>query len=422
MNLSHARHICIVTSSHVSRNPRVVREADALVDAGYDVRVVACQWMKQAKQADEQLLASRRWECHFVDYSRSEGAALFWWSRFRHYFARRLLALSHVEAALQLAIDRVVPEIISAALLKPANLFIGHNLGGLVAAVSSASRIGCRVGFDAEDFHSKMWLSQTGPSFMDRLAALIEERFLPHCNYLTAASPLIAEGYSRQYSIKLPETILNVFPLSSRPMEFRRTDTAAPLTLYWFSQTIGARRGLEDVIEAMGRSRSATMELHLRGDWQVGYEEELRAFAGTVGLNQQQIIWHTIASPEEMVRLACEYDVSLALEQPVSENRDICLTNKIFAYLLAGNAIVATATRGQKELLREIKGAAFYYEPGDVDALARQLQAWERDRSSLEHSRRCAWRFGSDKFNWDIEKKKFVSIVKKALSQSPIGL
>jgi hypothetical protein len=114
-----------------------------------------------------------------------------------------------------------------------------------------------------------------------------------------------------------------------------------------------------------------------------------------------------------MIRLASEYDVGLALEHPVSENRDICLTNKICTYLLAGNAVIATATRGQKRLMEKIPGTGLCYEIGDVQTLARQLFEWECDRAALDRVRRCAWKFGEESFNWDLEQQKLLELVER---------
>ena len=36
--------ICLVTPGQPSTNPRLVKEADALCEAGYDVQVVACKY------------------------------------------------------------------------------------------------------------------------------------------------------------------------------------------------------------------------------------------------------------------------------------------------------------------------------------------------------------------------------------------
>jgi peptidoglycan/xylan/chitin deacetylase (PgdA/CDA1 family)/glycosyltransferase involved in cell wall biosynthesis len=414
------RRICLVTSEQISTNPRLVKEADALSKAGFDVRVVACQWMDWPREEDAKLLASRNWRCQIINYSRESSPKLFWSSRFRHYSIRHFFApLLSGDKMIPRALGRVVPEMMRAAASEPADLFIGHNLAGLPAAVLAAGKQGARAAFDAEDLHSRMWLKEFGPTAIARLAERAERRFLPRCAYITAAAPLIAQAYARRYELPLPETILNVFPLADRPAQFRPHDPSAPLTLYWFSQVIGARRGLEDIIRAIALSGSKDIQLHLRGQWQGGYEDELRAWVHDARLRQEQIVSHALGSPDDMIRLSGEYDVGLALEQPVSENRDICLTNKICTYLLAGNAVIASGTRGQRHFMNQIPGVGLCYEIDDVQTVAEQLHKWEQDRDSLERARRRAWQFGEENYNWDIEQKKLLAMVEQTMAVRP---
>lgn len=408
--------VCLVTSEQVSTNPRLVKEADALVEAGYEVRVVACQWESWATKADRELLAQRRWRYQGLNWSRDRRPALFWYSRFRHRAAGRLLSLTHHGGVAERAAGRIVPELIRAAASEPADLFIGHNLPSLPVVVSAARTWNARVGFDAEDCHSRMQLRRKGLPARDPLACYLEEKYLHRCDYLTAASPQIAEAYAADYRLPLPVTLLNVFPLSQRPQGFRnREGGIQPLRLYWFSQTIGADRGVEDVVKAMGLLRGIPVELHLRGNWQPGYRRSLHRLADSVGVAFHRILAHEPSPPDEMVRLAAPYDVGLALEHPVSVNREICLTNKIFTYLLAGNAVVATATPAQRALMDSLGEAGVCYEPGDAACLARRLQAWWENPAQLHHARAASWRWGSLRFNWDTEKKKFLHVVEQAL-------
>src|SRR5205807_1772514 len=104
----------------------------------------------------------------------------------------QLLRLSVLQAfVMRSSIGRVGPELIRIASRESADLFIGHNLAGLPAAVLAAQRHHTRAAFDAEDLHSAMWLYETGPSSVDRLAQEVEQRFLPQCAYVIASSSLI---------------------------------------------------------------------------------------------------------------------------------------------------------------------------------------------------------------------------------------
>ena len=207
--------------------------------------------------------------------------------------------------------------------------------------------------------------------------------------------------------------MLNVFPLRDRPPSFRPASGKA-LRLYWFSQTIGPDRGLEDAVRAMGVLVNHDIELHLRGKWQTGYEERLRAIAAEAGARQGRIISHEPADADEMVRLAATYDVGLALEPPVTVNNDILLSNKIFTYILGGTAVIATRTRGQAGWLANSERPRFH-------ADRRSLVVRRRPDAVARIARRCctrgktAWCLGESRFNWDREKATFLGLVQTAL-------
>lgn len=392
-----------------------MKEADALVSAGYDVDVVGAYWADWATAADERLLQTRAWRFTFVDWRPEHAAWLHAKSRVRHWAARKLRWTAPWQVAAA-ALSRVGPEVGRAAVDTPARLYIAHNLGALPGACAAAARHGARVAFDAEDFHSGQ-LSRQEDAGMASLTRTIECSFIPGCAYVSAASPGIAECYRDLCAIPLPTCILNVFPLRDRPATLRPAD-AGPLRLYWFSQTIGPHRGLEDAVRAIGRLAPHEIELHLRGTWQAGYEARLRAVANEAGVAQTRIIAHPPGDADEMVRLAAACDVGLASESPITVNNDVLLSNKIFTYLLAGNAIAASRTTGQTRLLHELWGAAVWYDPGDPDSLATALMPWIGDRRALDGARRTAWCLGETRFNWDREQRLFLDLVARALPAS----
>jgi len=406
--------ICLLTPGQPSTNPRLVKEADALVEAGHEVEVICAHWADWADDTDKEMLRSRRFTCTYVGGHSTGAIGRFAWTRLRYKVGRTLAPRLSLAMIRHWALCRVTPELTQAAMACKADLYIAHNLGALPAAVLAARRHHAKVGFDAEDFHSGMAERHSALSFEGRLIEQIERQYLPICDYVTAASPLIANAYKAKYGIVEPITILNVFPLSQRPREFRSSRNEGPLTLYWFSQTIGGDRGLEDVIKVMGQGSGTS--LHLRGSWQPGYQKQLLLFAKSVGVEPERVVSHSPGSPDEMVHLAASLDIGLALEQPDILNRDICLTNKIFTYLLAGNAILATGTQGQRPILQELAPAGYYYKPGKMDELAAILKQWKEDRTSLENARRLAWEWGTRKYNWDIEKSKFLDIVSGVLA------
>jgi glycosyltransferase involved in cell wall biosynthesis len=403
--------ICLVTTGQPASNPRLVKEADALVEAGFRVHVVGAHWARWADRADMAVRHGRPWSVELIEWRRDQRPLRFWKTRLRHAGARALLAWPVVGSwMLRPAVGRLTPELTRAASRMPASLYVAHNLGALPAAVTAARRHGGRVGFDAEDFHGGGFPADEVSSHR-RAVEWTERRFIPLCDYLTAASPGIAEAYAPLARAGHPVCVLNVFPLDQRPPRRGSSSVRDPLRLYWFSQTIGPDRGLEDVVRAMGRLDDGSVELHLRGAWQEGYRDSLLRLAEQSGVRGAWLVDHEPGAPGEMARLASACDVGLALEPGATPNSDIALSNKIFTYLLAGLAVVASRTRGQEPLIREMGDALWGYQPGDIDALAERLMLLVSDRTALDAARGRAWHYGETRYNWDREKARLVDTV-----------
>jgi glycosyltransferase involved in cell wall biosynthesis len=417
MNRPAATDVCLLTPGQPSNNPRLVKEADALTEAGYTVQVLCVDCGLWPSQTDSSVLAVRSWACKYVGGLVRSRPWMYRLTRWRQALGNRAMRwLSGPEMLRTAAMLRVGPELEAEALRHPAKLYIAHHVAALSAAVKAASKYGGSVGYDAEDFYTGMHTFGQPPALFERIAAEVERKYLRSCDYVTAASPAIADAYAEKYRIPPAVTVLNVFPLVQRPAALRSGSARGPLRLYWFSQGIGGDRGLEDVVRAMGLLGDANIELHLRGNWQAGYREQLYAVARSAGANTARIVSHVPAPPDDMIRLAAEYDVGLALELPLEHNRTLCLTNKLFVYLLAGNAIIATRVKAQQSLMAKLGGAGWCYEPGDIETLAAGIRNWYRDRQSLESSRRTAWDWGERRYNWDVEKQTFLSLVEGAVS------
>jgi hypothetical protein len=408
--------ICLLTPGQPSINPRLVKEADALHEVGYEVHVLCSHYIPWADEADNALLATRSWSCTYVGGDPKKERAAYYWTRARHALSRRALRILPSSLFLKRrALVRVLPELETAALRTNADLYIAHYAGGLAAA-ALAARIHCaHLGFDAEDLESASYPPDRSPSSHDLLLQDVEARYLPQCAYLTASSPGIADDYAARYGLRRPMTILNVFPLAQRPASLRLPSLDRPLMLYWFSQTIGLDRGLRDAVLAVGMLRGCRIELHVRGALRKHTGEELFALAHSSGVDVGRLVIHEPAPQEEMVRLAAQYDIGLAIEPGFSRNNELAISNKIFTYLLAGNAVAASSTAGHKVVMDRIGEACFCYPAGNAEALARGLRSWYEDRAALRRARERAWDWGTREYNWDFEKKKFLVLIESTL-------
>jgi glycosyltransferase involved in cell wall biosynthesis len=409
------RTVCIVSPGNLASNPRVLKEADALHGAGYEITAIVCDYNETLRQADDEIEAAAPWKVIRVPRAREEGVV----ARMAGGLAKLLVAVGigvPVGVAARsartpvAALMRRAPEV-------PADLYIAHYVAALPAVAAAARRHGALIGFDAEDFHSGEGTGAPDDVFRMKMIEIVEQAVLPSCSHMTAAAPLIGKAYAARYGLAEPVTVLNVFPVSMappRPRPLRGLEGTPTVRAYWFSQTIGLDRGLQAFIQAMARTQ-ARVTLDIRGSNRWGHGDALLALAHSLGLADRVRVL-PMAPPGEMVRLAADYDVGLSLETDVSENRRICLTNKIFTYLLAGVPVVMSDTPAQKLLATDLGAAARLCDLADPPGLAATLDALASPAVLAEASA-TAWRLGHERYNWEREQDVLLQSVAAAFAR-----
>jgi glycosyltransferase involved in cell wall biosynthesis len=268
-------------------------------------------------------------------------------------------------------------------------------------------------GFDLEDFHSGEGDNSPASVRARALTEVLERSFLPDAKFLTAGSEEIAAEYASKFNVH-PVAINNTFCLSSSAPDFE-SRAESGLRFFWFSQTVGPGRGLEDAIKAIGLV-GVRGELHLLGRAHEGYLEILNSLAKSLAPTLR-IVHLKPAMPDDMVQLSLAYDVGLAVEQGDSPNSALCLSNKALTYTAAGLAIVLTDTPGQRRLAVDLGAGAILYTPGDVTTLAAKLHLWAANPHSLTAAKRATWNAARLRWNWDhpLERGTLLSCVTAAL-------
>jgi glycosyltransferase involved in cell wall biosynthesis len=355
----------------------MLKAADALHAAGYEVRVVSARHTPWATEADQSVRARRNWSWTPVDCSRDSARALQIASGARRRLAaavsRRLGAGKTPMPIVTRAFSRLHDELVDAILVEPADLVYAGTTGALAAAAEAASRLNVPYGLDLEDFHSGEH-SEGRDNVNNVLAERIEREVLSKAAFLTAGSPMIADAYAAKYHVR-PTPIHNTFTLQFGPMRTMRGDE--PPRLYWFSQTLGAGRGLDEVVRAVGIAGIAA-ELHLRARPDPDYTANLLSLQAAKAPSLKVVV-HEPGAPDDMVPLAHGYDLGLSCEEPDVLNRKLCLGNKVFTYLAAGIPVVLSNTPAQACLAEALGPAALVYPSGEPDSLAAVLRAWLGD-------------------------------------------
>ena len=412
--------VCLVTPSYISSTPRVAREADALTAAGFEVRVVFTQGALQAPRAfDADLLARRPWKHAAFRWS-NEGAAeriAFHATRVRHFVARSLPQASWpLPGVIERAEGRVYPELARLAAAEPADLFIGHYPDGLAAAAAAARRHGAMLGYDVEDLYADCPFDGPDAEKARQRILSIERRYVGRCSHVSIVSGPIAQIFAERYPGTRPVVVHNCHPWADRVTAIaERVERFPGLSLYWYSQQIGLNRGIQDAIRAIGLV-GAPIHLHLRGSLPAEVRDELERCARDCGATTA-LHFETSIPPDRLLPNAMAYDIGLALETSRSINYFKTVTNKIFFYMAAGLAVVASDTEGQRSILATAPGAGLLYTPRDVDTLASQLAAWSQDPVALAKAKAASLEAARTRWSWERESQGLVEAVARVIAE-----
>ena len=417
--------VCIVTPGYISSTPRVVREANALSAAGLDVRVVFTQGqLEQVRAFDAETLRNVPWQWEAFGWSdtRQSERRAFHLTRFRHKGAGLLARALPAGPIVSRAEGRTYPELTKLATAKPADLFIGHYPVGLAAAANAARKHGSRLGFDVEDLYADTHTPTTESLRARRRVLSIERRYVPGCSHISAVSAPVRKAFSDRYGCAAPVLMHNCCEWAERALlDGGRRDRSAAggVSMYWFSQTIGLNRGLQDAIRALA-SVPESLHLHLRGAVTDDVARALIGLARESGV-ESRVHLHGSEPPRSMLSRAAEHEIGLALEPGDTPNNRLTVSNKLFTYLMAGCAVVASDTEGQRSVMTTCADAGVLYQPGDVRALATHLNAWLARPDLLARARASALEAARLRWNAEVESRALVNAVLRVLDQPSRG-
>ena len=406
-------NILILTGNHLCNNPRVIKEATTLANAGYRVTVTGAWFDRGLKARDLEMQKSLPFSfkpaidstenplCQLRVRARVKVGAIA--HRFARFESRSQLGYAYGSLR---AVSR-----------QPANLYIAHSEVAMAVATDLLND-GRLVGIDVEDWFSEDLPTDARKHRPVRLLRNLERKLLTSGGYSACPSRAMSEALAREFGCPQPTIIYNAFPWSDRESMdglFKdRQDRRLP-SIHWFSQTLGLGRGLEDLIAALPLLKYEA-EVHLRGMPVSGFENWLAERLPEIW--RGRIVIHGLVSNAELLSRIAEHDIGFAGETTSIRSRDLTITNKILYYLLAGLAVVASDTAGQREVAEQAPGGVLLYPSGDASALAARLDEMLGSAEALKQVKSAALASAERTFCWERQEGTLLDSVGRALELS----
>lgn len=409
--------ILILIGGHLCTAPRPLKEAETLSDNGHQVKVQGFWFNPKLVERDRALLADKKWSFEpIIDFQRNSYQGL---CRNLSARARRRLALEAFKRG-----GKIFPSLLGygakamlwAALKEKADLSIVHSEAGLWVGAELLSK-GLRVGVDFEDWFSEDLLPDARAIRPIRELKRLERCLTHKCIYSLTTSSALANALSEAYQAPMPSVVYNVFPFAEREhldhQSLDRRDKTLP-SLHWFSQTIGPGRGLEMIFKALPYLQTA-VEVHLRGEIDEDGRRWIQNITPSGWTEKKRIFIHETVNNRELLSRIAEHDIGLALEQIEVPSRNLTVTNKLFQYLQAGLAVVATDTAGQREVMRKCTAAGRLVRVNDPLALAESLNDLLCNPGALEAAKSAALDAAKNEFCWEKQSGLLLRASERAL-------
>jgi glycosyltransferase involved in cell wall biosynthesis len=168
---------------------------------------------------------------------------------------------------------------------------------------------------------------------------------------------------------------------------------------------LGATKGLDAAIPAIAALGDPLIHLCLVGGPR-HRAEALHSRWLEAGLSADAFHWLGDLRPSEAVSMLPAFDVSLLTLPPTTHFSYYASPLKLFEYMAAGRAIVATSLPSIAEVL--VSGeSALLVAPDDRAALANAI-AMLRDRPDLRARVGTAARLASREFTWDLRARRII--------------
>jgi glycosyltransferase involved in cell wall biosynthesis len=404
--------ILILIGGHLCTAPRPQKEAETLANAGHDVTVRGFWFDPELVKRDRLLMVNKKWRFEPIIDFQPTHRLNNWKIRLQSRFAKEQFQRFGTFSPGLLGYG--AKAMLKAARQARADLTIVHSEAGLWVGNRLLDE-GFRVGVDIEDWFSEDLLPEARTARPIAQLKTLESRLARDCTYCLTTSHALAEALAEAYQAPKPTVIYNAFPWVERSQidhqKQDRCNTNLP-SLHWFSQTIGPGRGLETLFQALPHL-TAQVEIHLRGN----YPESARQWLEPLVPSEwrDRLFIHPTVPNAELLSRISEHDIGLALEIPYCFNKQFTASNKLFQYLQAGLAVIATDTAGQREILSQWSAIGRLIPSNHPLALAQALEDLLQTPDKLAVAKAAALQAAKEQFCWEQQAEILLQAAELAL-------
>lgn len=293
------------------------------------------------------------------------------------------------------------------------DVYFAHDLNTLPIAYALSKNAGARLVYDSHELYTERNKEFPMPRLHRLSRRWVERWLIRKCDSVITVNESISGWLAQTYSIPKPHVIMNL-PImgddeagaeSGRDL-YREARIPLDQKIVLYIGSLTFNRGLEKLIQAVASLEGVT--LVLMGPHQDHQKQALSDLAGKQGLDSERFRIFGPVAKEEVVAYAQSAFVGVAPIQNACKSYYYCLPNKLFEYMSAGLPVIASDfPEMRKIVLGEKIGMVFDAE--SVSALRQSIcMMLENDAMYQEMKARAL--IAAKTYAWEPEKAKFVQL------------
>ncbi len=405
----------IISYTPVSKEPRVIRQAKALNDAGWQVFVFGLPGLAPCPPSWHFVgLLEKVWPRSIKAALMARGARLLRImgaaiARFGMLSSVRLLGARLNEwATLPYRRKRnTILKFLEAHPEHRPDLVLCHDYFTADVALAVGQRTGAPVSVDCHEYalgqymHDERWVRWHRP-----VVKALQDGLYSRVEGITTVCEGIAELISTKHPLKQRARVVRSVPFYSE-QPFRAT---GDLITVLYHGEIFPTRMLHVAVRSL-RLWRPEFRLVLRGYADPAYLDELMRIAAETGVSDRLVIEPPVPF-DQIVPVANRADIGYFVHLDTSPQRRFALPNKFFEYVMAGLALVVSDMPEMARLVREHDLGAVVPEC-DEEAIARTINAL--DRVTIDRMKKSSLKAATE-LNWESEKGKMLALYEEILS------